>query len=299
MSRLALRLPRQLLGSARRQRRRRHLDHASSPTAPSATWRRRRATSRRRGTRASSSSTATSSTARPTASATCAGRSTTTGLRLVAVYSGGELHLRRHPRRGAGAHRARRRTPPRRSAPSTSSSAAAPSAPTALADGDYDALARGLDRVVAIARERGLAAHYHPHLSTIVEGPDEVRRDLRQDVDRLLSRHRPSGGGRRRAGRHGARAQGPHLLCPPQGLAARAVRLHAGRRGRLRQRRRDSSALAEIGYRGWITNELDSLAGPGRRRAAQPRISSRRRTARMNAPETEAPTRTKPRRGNR
>jgi inosose dehydratase len=45
-----------------------------------------------------------------------------------------------------------------------------------LKPGDFDALASGLDRVVTLARARGLKAHYHPHLTTIVEGPDEVRR---------------------------------------------------------------------------------------------------------------------------
>lgn len=40
---------------------------------------------------------------------------------------------------------------------------------------DYDALARGLERVVKLAASRGLRAHYHPHLSTIVESPVEVR----------------------------------------------------------------------------------------------------------------------------
>ena len=43
-------------------------------------------------------------------------------------------------------------------------------------DGDYDALASALDKVVGIAEARGLRAHYHPHLSTIVENPDEVRK---------------------------------------------------------------------------------------------------------------------------
>ena len=41
-----------------------------------------------------------------------------------------------------------------------------------LGPGDHDRLAEALDRVVEIAAERGLRAHYHPHLSTIVEGPE-------------------------------------------------------------------------------------------------------------------------------
>jgi inosose dehydratase len=43
-------------------------------------------------------------------------------------------------------------------------------------DGDYARLGAALEQVVGIAKERGLAAHYHPHLTTIVEGPDQVRR---------------------------------------------------------------------------------------------------------------------------
>jgi len=41
---------------------------------------------------------------------------------------------------------------------------------------DYDKLGAALDRVKELAEDRGLKAHYHPHLSTIVEGPKEVRR---------------------------------------------------------------------------------------------------------------------------
>jgi len=47
-----------------------------------------------------------------------------------------------------------------------------------LRDDDLARLAEGLEKVVALAKERGLRAHYHPHLSTIVEGPEEVRKVL-------------------------------------------------------------------------------------------------------------------------
>src|SRR3954447_12580020 len=49
-------------------------------------------------------------------------------------------------------------------------------------DEDYDRLAKGLDSVVDLAGEYGLDASYHPHLSTIVESPDEL--------DRLMERTR-------------------------------------------------------------------------------------------------------------
>ncbi|MCC5975355.1 MAG: TIM barrel protein [Rubellimicrobium sp.] len=43
-------------------------------------------------------------------------------------------------------------------------------------DADFHKLGAALDRVTALARSRGMTAHYHPHLSTIVEGPAEVAR---------------------------------------------------------------------------------------------------------------------------
>jgi inosose dehydratase len=47
-----------------------------------------------------------------------------------------------------------------------------------LRSDDHARLAEGLEKIVALAKERGLRAHYHPHLSTIVEGPEEVRKIL-------------------------------------------------------------------------------------------------------------------------
>src|SRR5690349_2436476 len=41
---------------------------------------------------------------------------------------------------------------------------------------DYTLLGAGLDRVVDIAEEHGLAASYHPHLGTMAESPDEIER---------------------------------------------------------------------------------------------------------------------------
>lgn len=41
-------------------------------------------------------------------------------------------------------------------------------------DADYDKLGTALDRVAEIAEEHGLVPTFHPHLSTIVEGPEQV-----------------------------------------------------------------------------------------------------------------------------
>jgi len=51
-----------------------------------------------------------------------------------------------------------------------------------IRDDDYDRLAEGLDRVVDVAERHGLTASFHPHLSTIVEGPEQV--------DKVFSRSR-------------------------------------------------------------------------------------------------------------
>lgn len=43
-------------------------------------------------------------------------------------------------------------------------------------EGDFDALARGLDRAAAIAAAHGLESSYHPHLGTLVETPEGLER---------------------------------------------------------------------------------------------------------------------------
>lgn len=45
-----------------------------------------------------------------------------------------------------------------------------------IRSGDYELLARGLDQVAQVSRKHGLTAQYHPHLSTIVETPEQVCR---------------------------------------------------------------------------------------------------------------------------
>ncbi|WP_373356794.1 sugar phosphate isomerase/epimerase family protein [Pseudoroseicyclus sp. CXY001] len=45
-------------------------------------------------------------------------------------------------------------------------------------EADYHKLGSTLDRITSLAEERGLTAQYHPHLSTMIEGPEEVRKIL-------------------------------------------------------------------------------------------------------------------------
>ena len=45
---------------------------------------------------------------------------------------------------------------------------------TGTVDADYDLLGAGLDAVMDVAAQHGLAAHYHPHLTTMVESAAEL-----------------------------------------------------------------------------------------------------------------------------
>jgi inosose dehydratase len=96
-----------------------------------------------------------------------------------------------------------------------------------VAPRDYERLAAGLEKVVAIAKARGLRAHYHPHLSTIVEGPAEVDRIF--SLTSIQPRHRPSRCGRRGRASDDPQAPGPHRLRSSEGPAKGAFRLHAAR----------------------------------------------------------------------
>lgn len=126
---------------------------------------------------------------------------------------------------------------------------------------DYDVLARGLDRVMEIAQSPGLRAHYHPHLSTIVENPDEVRTIFAKTAIDFCP-------------------DTAHLAAAGADVAA-MVRENAGRISyvNLKGLRRDPfaflpvgqgecdngaviQALADIGYEGWICNELDAWPDP-------------------------------------
>lgn len=130
-----------------------------------------------------------------------------------------------------------------------------------VAPGDYERLAAGLEKVVAIAKARGLKAHYHPHLSTIVEGPAEV--------DRIFSltsidfcpdtAHLAAAGGEVPAmiRKHRARISYVHL----KGLRREPFAFTPLDEGDL-----DNAAviraLAETNYSGWIAAELDAWPDP-------------------------------------
>lgn len=130
-------------------------------------------------------------------------------------------------------------------------------------DEDYDRLAEGLDRVVDIAERNGLRASYHPHLTTIVEGPEQIDRIL------SLSRigfcpdtgHLAAGGGDpvELIRRHIDRVTHVHL----KDFTAEPFGFHALGRGSV-----DIPgvlvALRDARYDGWATVELDEYDGaPG------------------------------------
>ena len=134
---------------------------------------------------------------------------------------------------------------------------------TGTTDEDYDRLAEGLDLVVDIAERVGLRASYHPHLTTIVEGPEQI--------DRILSLSRigfcPDTGHLAAGGadpvelirRHAKRVTHVHLkdfTTEPFGFHPLG-RGHVDIPGVVR-------VLQDAGYDGWATVELDEYDGaPG------------------------------------
>lgn len=130
-----------------------------------------------------------------------------------------------------------------------------------VAPADYERLASGLEKVVAIAKARGLKAHYHPHLSTIVEGPAEVDRifsltsiDFCPDTAHLAA---AGGDVPAMIRKHKDRISYVHL----KGLRREPFAFTPLDEGDL-----DNAAviraLAEASYSGWIAAELDAWPDP-------------------------------------
>lgn len=189
------------------------------------------------------------------------------GVELVSVYTGGnfvypdiledELHRMRHAAGlaqqlgattlvvGGGARRA-----------------------SGTLDEDYDRLASGLDTVTDIAEEHGLSACFHPHLTTIVESPEEL--------DRLLPRtrigfcpdtgHLAAGGGDPATliRKYPDRVRHVHLK-DLQSDPLQFVPLGAGEIDFTDV----LTAVHETGYEGWLLVELDAYDGDPRQAADQ------------------------------
>jgi inosose dehydratase len=134
---------------------------------------------------------------------------------------------------------------------------------TGTSDDDYSRLADALDLVAAIAEEHGLRASYHPHLSTIVETPDQLELVMsRSRIDFCPdTAHLAAAGGDpvELVRRYANRISYVHL----KDLTAEPLAFLPLGEGEL-----DFAAilaeLAEAGYDGWITVELDAYDGaPG------------------------------------
>jgi inosose dehydratase len=126
---------------------------------------------------------------------------------------------------------------------------------------DHKNLADGLEKVVAIAKARGVRAHYHPHLTTIVEGPAEVDAifaltsiDFCPDTAHLAA---AGGDVAAMIRKHHARISYVHL----KGWRKNPFAFTPLDEGDL-----DVGAivraLADIKFGGWITAELDSWPDP-------------------------------------
>jgi inosose dehydratase len=126
---------------------------------------------------------------------------------------------------------------------------------------DLKRLAATLDKVDRIASAAGLSAHYHPHLSTIVEGPDSVREIFRLTGIRFCpdTAHLAAAGGDPAAmvREHADRITYVHL----KGLRREPFGFTPLDEGDL-----DNGAVIEAlkatGFSGWITNELDAWPDP-------------------------------------
>ena len=126
---------------------------------------------------------------------------------------------------------------------------------------DYDALASALDKVVTIADARGLRAQFHPHLSTIVETPDEVRTVFARTGIGFCpdTAHLAAAGGDVAAmvREHAARISYIHLKgWQREPFAFTPVGVGDCDNGAVIR------VLKDIGYAGWVCNELDSWPDP-------------------------------------
>jgi inosose dehydratase len=127
-------------------------------------------------------------------------------------------------------------------------------------DSDYDRLAEALDTVTDIADEHGLSACYHPHLTTIVESPDEVETIMSRSRIGFCpdTAHLAAGGGDPAAliRRYPDRVRHVHL----KDLRAATTTFLPLGQGDI-----DFTdvldAIREIGYDSWIIVELDSYDG--------------------------------------
>ena len=126
---------------------------------------------------------------------------------------------------------------------------------------DIKKLGAALEKVVRIAKKHGLRAHYHPHLTTIVEGPAEVGKVFKEtSIDFCPdTAHLAAAGGDVPAmiREHRARISYVHL----KGWQKNPFAFTPLDRGTLNMGA-IVQALRDISFSGWITTELDSWPDP-------------------------------------
>jgi inosose dehydratase len=126
---------------------------------------------------------------------------------------------------------------------------------------DFKRLGAALDKVVDIAGKAGLTAHYHPHLSTIVEGPEEVREIFRYTAINFCpdTAHLAAAGGDSAAQIRAFRDRISYVHL--KGWQREPFAFTPLDRGDL-DMKPILDALSETGFAGWITNELDAWPDP-------------------------------------
>lgn len=138
---------------------------------------------------------------------------------------------------------------------------------TGTTDDDYWRLAEGLDRVVDIAGRYGLKASYHPHLTTIVETPEQLEKIMRHSRINFCpdTAHLAAGGGDPTALVRLYRDRIVHVHL--KGFQAEPFAFLPLDQGSL-DNRAVVRALEETGYEGWLMVESDGCPGDPRTNAA-------------------------------
>lgn len=142
---------------------------------------------------------------------------------------------------------------------------------TGIRDDDYRKLGEALDRVVTIAEEHGLDCVYHPHLTTIVETPEQIARILSLSRIGLCvdTAHVAAGGGdpSKVIRDHFDRVRYIHL----KDFTPNPFGFHPLGMGEL-DMGGVVATLDALGYDGWATVELDSFDGDPKEAAATSRL---------------------------
>jgi inosose dehydratase len=141
-------------------------------------------------------------------------------------------------------------------------------------DEDYDRLGRALDEVVGIAEAHGLTPTFHPHLSTIVENPEQVARVFERtsigfcpDLGHLVA-----AGGDAVELVNGYADRIPYIHFKDVTAEGAFVPLGEG----VVDFQGVVGALRSAGFDGWVTTELDGYPGDPDAAAGQNREYLRR-----------------------